>query len=215
MQYLEIILNLPVNQGFTYSYIPPENEKPELVPEIGKRAEIMFGNKKTQGFIIGIFDKIPENCPVGPDKIRPIKRIIDKEALFGKELIEMAQWISRYYLCTLGEAVFSMIPSGRRETSAGGFGFEEEVGEKKRNELSAEQAKAVDEILNTVVECPQSGCIETTAELYESLEDNPKPTLTARFLTDSPLYKISIRPSAYSITGVLYMSSYTVKFYLV
>ena len=41
MLYLEIILNLPVNQGFTYSYIPPENEKPELVPQIGKRAEIM------------------------------------------------------------------------------------------------------------------------------------------------------------------------------
>ncbi len=149
MQYLEIILNLPVNQGFTYSYIPPEKEKPELVPAIGKRAEIMFGNKKTQGFIINISETLPENCPVGPDKIRPIKRVIDKESLFGKELIEMAKWISRYYLCTLGEAVFSMIPSGRRETSAGGFGFEEEVGEKKRNELSEEQEKAVNDILNT------------------------------------------------------------------
>ncbi len=148
MQYLEIILNLPVNQGFTYSYIPPENEKPELIPAIGKRAEIMFGNKKTQGFIINISDKIPENCPVEEGKIKPVKRIIDKEALFGKELIEMATWISRYYLCTLGEAVFSMIPSGRRESSAGGFSFEEEVGEKKKNELSEEQAKAVNEILN-------------------------------------------------------------------
>ena len=148
MQYLEIILNLPVNQGFTYSYIPPEKEKPELLPAIGKRAEIMFGNKKTQGFIINISDKLPENCPVGPEKIRPIKRVIDKEALFGKELIEMANWIARYYLCTLGEAVFSMIPSGRRESSAGGFGFEEEVGEKKRNELSTEQKKAVEEILS-------------------------------------------------------------------
>ena len=148
MQYLEIILNLPVNQGFTYSYIPPEKEKAELIPAIGKRAEIMFGNKKTQGFIINISDKIPENCPVGPEKIKPVKRIIDKEPLFGKELIEIANWIARYYLCTLGEAVFSMIPSGRRESSAGGFGFEEEVGEKKKNELSAEQKKAVDEILS-------------------------------------------------------------------
>lgn len=148
MQYLEVILNLPVNQGFTYSYIPPEKEKPELVPEIGKRAEIMFGNKKTQGFIINIQDTIPANCPVEPGKIKPIKRVIDKEPLFGKELIEMANWVSRYYLCTLGEAVFSMIPSGRRETSAGGFGFEEEVGQKKRNELSSEQAQAVEEILS-------------------------------------------------------------------
>lgn len=149
MQYLEVILNLPVNQGFTYSYIPPENEKPDLKPAIGKRAEIMFGNRKTQGFIISISDKIPENCPVDAGKIKPVKRIIDKESLFGKELIEMAQWVSRYYLCTLGEAVFSMIPSGRRETSAGGFSFEEEVGEKKKNELSEEQKSAVDEILGS------------------------------------------------------------------
>ena len=149
MQYLEIILNLPVNQGFTYSYIPPEKEKPELIPEIGKRAEIMFGNKKTQGFIINISDKIPESCPVEPSKIKPIKRVIDKEPLFGKELIEMANWIARYYLCTLGEAVFSMIPSGRRDSSAGGFGFEEEVGKQKKNELSEEQKLAVEEILKS------------------------------------------------------------------
>jgi len=180
MQYLEIILNLPVNQGFTYSYIPPEKEKPELLPAIGKRAEIMFGNKKTQGFIINISDTIPENCPVDAGKIKPVKRIIDKEALFDKDLIEMASWVARYYLCTLGEAVFSMIPSGRRETSAGGFGFEEEVGEKKKNVLSDEQKTAVEEILNTVVsirpsaystheniektvvECSHSERIETT-----------------------------------------------------
>ncbi len=149
MQYLEIILNLPVNQGFTYSYIPPEKEKPELIPEIGKRAEIMFGNKKTQGFIINISDKIPESCPVEPSKIKPIKRVIDKEPLFGKELIEMANWIARYYLCTLGEAVFSMIPSGRRDSSAGGFGFEEEVSKQKKNELSEEQKQAVEEILKS------------------------------------------------------------------
>ena len=96
MLYLEIILNLPVNQGFTYSYIPPENEKPELVPQIGKRAEIMFGNKKTEGFIINIFDKLPPNCPDQESKIKPVKRIIDKQPLFGEELIVMAKWISHY-----------------------------------------------------------------------------------------------------------------------
>ena len=129
MLYLEIILNLPVNQGFTYSYIPPENEKPELVPQIGKRAEIMFGNKKTEGFIINIFDKLPPNCPVEESKIKTVKRIIDKQPLFGEELIEMAKWISHYYLCTLGEAVFSMIPSGRRDVSAGGFSIEQDFYE--------------------------------------------------------------------------------------
>ena len=147
MIYLEIILNLPINQGFTYSYTPPADEKPELVPMIGKRAEIMFGNKKTEGFIIGITNEIPATCTVDASKIKPIRRVIDKEPLFGEELIEIANWISRYYLCTLGEAVFSMIPSGRRESSAGGFGFEDEIAQSPKNELSDEQKKCVDEIL--------------------------------------------------------------------
>ncbi len=154
--YLEIILNLPINQGFTYSYIPPENEKPELAPAIGKRAEITFGNKKTEGFIIGMSEDLPENLGFDPAKIKPVKRIIDKEALFGDELVEIAVWLSRYYLCTLGEAVFSMIPSGRRESSAGGFGFEEEISAEKKNELSQEQELCVNEILAHVHELPQT-----------------------------------------------------------
>ena len=148
--YLEIILNLPINQGFTYSYTPPQDEKPELAPAIGKRAEIMFGNKKTEGFIIGMWEELPKNLGFDPAKIKPIRRVIDKEPLFGDELVEIANWISRYYLCTLGEAVFSMIPSGRRETSAGGFGFEEEVSGYKKNELSDEQERCVKEILDQV-----------------------------------------------------------------
>ena len=149
MIYLEIILNLPINQGFTYSYTPPADEKPELVPMIGKRAEIMFGNKKTEGFIIGITNEIPPTCKVDASKIKPIRRVIDKEPLFGNELIEIANWISRYYLCTLGEAVFSMIPSGRRESSAGGFGFEDEIAAAKKNELSDEQKKCVGDIMTS------------------------------------------------------------------
>lgn len=147
MLYLQIIINRPVNQPFTYSYTATEDEKPELRPEVGKRAEIMFGNQKLTGFIMEITEQIPESCPVDASKIRPIKRILDKEPLFGPELFEMAKWLSHYYLCTLGEAVFSMIPSGRRETSAGGFSFENELTVPPKNILSDEQKAAVEEIL--------------------------------------------------------------------
>ena len=152
MKYLQIILNLPINQPFTYSYIPSENEKEGLEPAIGKRAEIMFGNRKTTGFIVDILDEVPPTCPVEKGKIRPIKRILDKEPLFQKELIELAKWISHYYLCTFGEAVFAMIPSGRRETSAGGFNFEEDLEPKPKNQLSDEQLNAVNNIFNSINE---------------------------------------------------------------
>ncbi len=151
MQYVEVILNLPVDQPFTYSFTASETAgKKENLPEIGKRAEIMFGNRKTTGFITGVYENLPPDCPVGPEKIRPLRKVLDAEPLFGKELIETARWISRYYLCTFGEAVFAMIPSGRRESSAGGFSFESELSDSnERNTLSAEQQKAVEEIIGS------------------------------------------------------------------
>lgn len=148
MKYLQIILNLPVNQGFTYAYEKAENEDPLLLPEIGKRAEIMFGNKKTSGFIIDIWDELPKDFNYPKEKIKHIKRIIDKEPLFDKDLIQLAQWIAHFYLCTLGEAIFAMIPSGRRESSIGGFSFESELTEAK-NILSDEQENAVNNIYNS------------------------------------------------------------------
>ena len=63
MQYLQIVLNLPLNQSFTYSYISPEKENHELLPEIGKRAEIMFGNKKTTEWKKRAL-KINNNCKI-------------------------------------------------------------------------------------------------------------------------------------------------------
>lgn len=151
MIYLEVILNLPVNQGFTYSYNPEANSadiEKQLTPAIGKRAEITFGVKKTTGFIISISNSIPQTCKVDASKIKPIKRILDKEPLFGPELIDIAKWISHYYLCTLGEAVFTMLPSARRETSAGGFSLEEEFSAGKKINLSEEQMKSVNDILS-------------------------------------------------------------------
>lgn len=147
MLYLQVVLNLPLNQSFTYSFSQPDEKDSDLFPSIGKRAEIMFGNKKTTGLIIGISENLPKDCPVEEGKIKPVKRILDKEPLFTQDLIETAKWLSHYYLCSLGEAVFSMIPSGRRETGLGGFNFEEEISSTKKNELSEEQQKAINEIL--------------------------------------------------------------------
>lgn len=147
MQYLEIVLNLPLNQTFTYSFIPPEKEDEELKPETGKRAEVRFGNRRMTGFITSVSDEIPVFCPVGAEKIRPVTKIIDKKPLFTPELFETARWISSYYLCSIGEAVFAMIPSGgRRETNAPGFSFATDLSEKTTAELSEEQRRAVSEI---------------------------------------------------------------------
>jgi primosomal protein N' (replication factor Y) (superfamily II helicase) len=147
MLYIDLILNVPVDQSFTYSYTAGTGGKKENEPEIGKRAEVRFGNRNMTGFITGIHDTLPPSCPVDAAKIRPAKRIVDEEPLFTAELLALARWMADYYLCTPGEAVSAMLPSGRRESHSGGFSFDGEVPFTSAHELSAEQKKAVDGIL--------------------------------------------------------------------
>lgn len=150
MKYLQIVLNLPLNQTFTYSCIE-DSEDPSLTPEIGKRAEVRFGNRKMTGFIVSVSDVIPANCPVTADKIKSVSKILDKEPLFSEDTYELAGWISRYYICSIGEAVFSIIPSkAKRESSASFFSIDDELSGKTTNKLSEEQQRAVEEITSSV-----------------------------------------------------------------
>lgn len=147
MIFLDIVLNVPVNQAFTYSYIPLENQKPENIPQIGKRAEVRFGNKKMTGFITKIYDSFPSHCAVPIEKIKQVSKIVDSEPLITQELLETAIWVSKYYLCTIGEAVNSILPSARRESSEQSFSFDSEISAGIRQNLSEEQKKAVNDIL--------------------------------------------------------------------
>ena len=147
MIFLDIVLNVPVNQAFTYSYIPLENQKPENIPQIGKRAEVRFGNKKMTGFITKIYDSFPSHCAVPLEKIKQVSKIVDSEPLITQELLETAIWVSKYYLCTIGEAVNSILPSARRESSEQSFSFDSEISAGIRQNLSEEQKKAVTDIL--------------------------------------------------------------------
>ena len=147
MIFLDIVLNVPVNQAFTYSYIPLENQNPENIPQIGKRAEVRFGNKKMTGFITKIYDSFPSHCAVPLEKIKQVSKIVDSEPLITQELLETAIWVSKYYLCTIGEAVNSILPSARRESSEQSFSFDSEISAGIRQNLSEEQKKAVNDIL--------------------------------------------------------------------
>lgn len=158
--YLQIVLNLPLDQPFTYRW----NENPdakkaakEFRPQVGCRAEIMFGNKRTTGLIVELSEVIPASCEVGDEKIKNVKKILDETPLFTPELLETARWISLYYLCSFGEAVFSMIPSGRKESSAGGFSFEDEIADSKNKvHLSEEQEKAVEAVFSAAKDSPKA-----------------------------------------------------------
>ncbi len=137
VRYLQVVFNTPVDTSFTYSSL---DEKSIL----GYRVTAPFGKRLLTGFIVSeSFEK-----PSGNYKIKSIKRVIDKKKLFGKEEIKLAKWISSMYFCTLGEALSSMLPGGRRDSLIPAFDTEDPVSEIPRV-LSDEQKLAVETITSS------------------------------------------------------------------
>lgn len=143
VRWLEVMFHIPLNASFWYK---KEGAREEDV-YTGKRAEVMFGARKTQGFIVSEARTPPEDIPVQARDIKPVLRIIDGEALFGEQEIKLARWISAFYLCSVGEALSAMLPSAKREKPLPDDVFPPDVDFSfSGRRLSDEQAEAVEGI---------------------------------------------------------------------
>lgn len=175
MKYLEIALNVPLNQTFTYLTLSEDTQKiflnndsvqPDLLskkrktsvtsykPAIGKRAEVKFGARRLIGIIVKEFEHLPKNLSFDPEKIRPILRVLDSQPILTQELISLGIWMSGYYITPIGEVLNSMIPSGKRETDCQSYSFIDEFPAKKNIVLSSEQEDAVKKICSSFLEQP-------------------------------------------------------------
>ncbi len=135
-KYAEVIFNLPINRSFFYSI---ENF-PEVVP--GFRVSVEFGKRKLTGYVVSVWDKIPKKL-IGVE-IKEILKVIDRRPVFDKAVLELAEWMSKFYLCSLGESLGAMIPGGKRE---GAFDLDiPESDEKNTFELADQQFRALEKI---------------------------------------------------------------------
>lgn len=133
--YLDVAVNIPVNKTFMYSF--NSDKEGESKAEIGKRVSIDIGGVLTTGAIVKVYDTPPSLFAVPISKIKEVKRVIDKEAIFGEELLKLAKWLSEYYLCAIGEALFTILPSYTRsprikESKVKDKSIEESEGENSR-----------------------------------------------------------------------------------
>ncbi len=82
--------------------------------EPGQRIEAPFGrkNKPEVGFCVEA-DVSPEQSFVARGRGRELKKVakvIDKQPLVDAELMELALWISSYYVCPLGQVLAAVVP---------------------------------------------------------------------------------------------------------
>jgi primosomal protein N' (replication factor Y) len=99
---LEVAIPVPLSKNFLY--LPPEGVIPENV--VGKRVKVQFGRRILTAYAI-YCKSIEENSFL---KLKRIIDIIDKNPLVTKETMDLADYISKNYICSLGEAFASIIP---------------------------------------------------------------------------------------------------------
>ena len=102
--YADIILPLPLSQLYTYHVI----SELEAEAKVGKRVIVPFGKRK---FYTGIIRKIHDLQPLGYHS-KDIVQIIDDEPIVNDLHFSFWEWVSKYYMCTLGDVLKAALPAG-------------------------------------------------------------------------------------------------------
>ena len=101
--FCQVVFPLPFRNSFTYSI--PEELSPSV--KTGVRVVAPFGKRVLTGFVIGLQEKSDIK-----EKIRPIRDVLDEKPIFDKTALKFYEWISEYYLSSLGEALRNSVPYG-------------------------------------------------------------------------------------------------------
>jgi len=107
--FVEVILPLAIAKNYTYR-VPYEMNN---AVEVGKRAVVQFGKSKLYTAIIASIGKL------APEKYQAkyIIEILDDRPVVTAEQLRFWQWMSEYYMCTLGEVMNAALPSALKLAS--------------------------------------------------------------------------------------------------
>ena len=101
--FIDIILPIPLEKLFTYSIT--EAEAGFLKP--GIRVAVPFGKSK---IYTGLVFKIHNNAPTAYEA-KEIHQILDEKPIVNSFQFQLWEWISSYYMCTLGHVMRAALPS--------------------------------------------------------------------------------------------------------
>lgn len=96
--FCDVAVPVPLDAAFTYRI---DAAHP---PPIGGRVIVPFRNEK----LIGIVTRLHDDPP--PVEAKAVERVLDQESIVSPQLLELARWISQYYLAPLGEVLRTMLP---------------------------------------------------------------------------------------------------------
>ena len=104
--FAEVAVDVPAGPGRTFSYRVPSG----LNVSPGQLARVPFGARTLQGVVFSLSD----SSQVSETETRDIMDVVFEEPLLDEVRLELARWMSDYYLCSLFDAATPMLPPGSR-----------------------------------------------------------------------------------------------------
>lgn len=134
-QYADVILPLPVQRYFTY-VIPPE-----MLDSVrpGSRVIVPFGRKKYYTAIVVSL----HNIKPAEYELKDIYALLDAEPILRHPQLKFWEWLSNYYLCSVGEVYKAAIPSGLKLESETIVSLNDEYEESTEQPLKERELKVM------------------------------------------------------------------------
>jgi primosomal protein N' (replication factor Y) (superfamily II helicase) len=102
--YANVILPIPLRK--TFSYRIPEDLLSEVIP--GKRVIVQFGPRRYYSAIVHQLHQIPPT----DYEAKEIISVIDDLPIVNNLQLEFWEWVSAYYMCSMGDVMKAALPAG-------------------------------------------------------------------------------------------------------
>lgn len=109
MNYIDVLLPVPLDSTFTYS-VPPQMEGRV---ERGRRVLVPFGRNKSY---VGIIMKVHGTKP--GFAVKDIKLVLDDAPIVTDAQLELWRWLADYYMAAPGDVLQAALPGGLKAADA-------------------------------------------------------------------------------------------------
>ena len=116
--YCEVALPVPLRSTFTYMLPQALTAQLDGQPLVGRRVVVPFRRRAMIGVVLAESAKPPDitravsagGGAAAAPAIREIAEVMDPVAALPPKLIELGEWMSRYYVAPIGETFRAMLP---------------------------------------------------------------------------------------------------------
>ncbi|HEY3809463.1 MAG TPA: primosomal protein N' [Steroidobacteraceae bacterium] len=105
---LRVALDMP--RATLFDYLPPAGVAMSQVP-IGARVCVPVGTRDRVGIVV----EVSAHASVAPATLKPVRSLIDPDALFDAAILELLLWTAQYYHHPLGEVLAAALPKALRQ----------------------------------------------------------------------------------------------------